>query len=181
MVYGPITASRALSTANLTIRGEKTGDVFRVACGDLDGDAKADLIVTGVVRTSILYNDGVFPADLSTVDLRIGIGWDTRIVGDVNGDGRLDFANYDPFYAQDDAFGDYSGRVLLWYGDHITGTLGADSADATIYGIPGDFLGDGGTVGDLNGDGYSEFGVGGTGYSLGSNLGAVFVWAGGGL
>ena len=140
--------------------------------GDLNGDGHDDFIV-GAPRTSagnvFVYSGidgsqmGVLSGGAATHSFGDGV---TRL-GDVNGDGALDFA------VQDDLF-NTQGRVNVYSGAGL-------NLLHTFVGAANDWLGDHVMgLGDLNGDGFPEVGFGAS-WGLGSTAQRVQIYSFGGF
>ncbi len=118
----------------------ETGDLTEVRVGDFNGDGRDDLAsyepVTG--RWYVHRSVGTeFAAPEVWADFTSTSGWVTHEVGDFNGDGRDDIANYH----------EQSGR---WYVSRSTGSSFSTTRWADFYTndgwsvqLPGDFNGDG--------------------------------------
>jgi hypothetical protein len=129
-----------------------------VAIGDLNGDGRPDVLATSGNNVEVLVGngDGTFQA---AVGYAAGSSPASIVVGDFNGDGKLDVAvlNYGP----------YGVSVLLGNGD---GTLKAPAFYA------GDLPGTSLIVGDFNADGkldlaVADLGLAGAGVYLGNGDG----------
>ena len=141
---------------------------YSVAVGDFNGDGKPDLAVAnsycspsnscpGTVSVLLNRGDGGFAAQ---VHYTVGISPYSVVVGDFNGDGKLDLAAANQ--------GDATVMVLLNSGD---GTFAAPATYAVGQG-PSSLA-----VGDFNGDGLPDLAVG----STGNDAVNVLVNQGGGL
>jgi VCBS repeat protein/FG-GAP repeat protein len=133
-----------------------------VAIGDLDGDGRGDLVTAGSNRqavgsVSVLLNrgGGAFGAARA---YRTGFGSRSVVIGDLNGDERLDLATAN--------FGGHSVSVLLNRGG---GRFGA-RVDYRAGRNPQDIA-----IGDLNGDGNAELVTANTNTSLGGSVSSVSV------
>jgi hypothetical protein len=155
------------------------------ASGDLDGDGQADLLVgaPGAAHDAgraYLYRglpDGRF--DLARTFEPTGangrLGFSLAHLGDINADGRPDFA-IGALFASHAV--DRAGQVLVYFGGP---GLGA-SPDVVLQGNRSlqDFGYCVAPVGDLNGDGYPDLAVGAPADDVnGQQTGRVFVFFGG--
>ncbi|MBP5993292.1 MAG: FG-GAP repeat protein [Candidatus Moranbacteria bacterium] len=170
------------ATADVTITGQSTGDVFGYALtsGDLNADGKTDLAVaaygysSSTGRAYLFYNDGSIPTTAATADVTItgettsnyfGVSLTT---GDLNADGTTDLA------VGAYAYSSSTGRAYIFYNDGSIPTTAA-TADVTITGeTAGDLFGTSLTSGDLNADGKTDLAVGATGYS--TNTGRAYIF-----
>ncbi len=177
------------SSADVTITGEATGDLFgaTLASGDFNADGRVDFIagasgyLTDQGRAYIFYNDGSIPTTAATADVIItgnassdffggnNASVNTAIVpGDFNSDGRMDVAI--------GAYGHSSvtGRVYIFHNDGSIPTTAA-TADVTITGNAGsDRFGIAITSGDLNADGRTDLAVGAENYSSATGRAYIF-------
>jgi FG-GAP repeat/FG-GAP-like repeat len=129
----------AAGSADTIIRGVEINGTFgsSLASGDIDSDGDGDLLVGANANTSggitsevyIFYNDGSYPANLSSADIAITSEDVTQrfgsqvVTGDFNADGRVDFASSAIFAG--------SERVYLFYNDGSIPTTAA-TADVII-------------------------------------------------
>jgi hypothetical protein len=162
----------ALSNGNGTFQTPKevTGGQFAVETHtvDLNGDGKPDLVVTGsAALISYLGNgDGTFGAIAGTGTAYDDLNYQSSIsqhtvLGDFNGDGKIDFANLD-----------YAGDIGLGLGNG-DGTFAAPpllySGQVPVT-IPRNFYGE--VALDLNGDGITDL-IGAGSSSFVAALGAA--------
>ena len=157
-------------TPDIALDAQKTG-VYLAGGGDLDGDGHADLFVWGSPATSTQSN--VFlgatggpsnatghqvstPADATT---NFGIG--TQSIGDLNGDGLVDFVVSDLVAPTTDAGAAGPGTAYVFFGS--TNPLAAlqSTTSLTGEGLANEVFGESSAVvGDVNGDGYDDLVVG---------------------
>jgi FG-GAP repeat/FG-GAP-like repeat len=142
------------ATADVTITRASSG-LNNVKLSDLNADGTQDIIVaepgssTGSVY--VIYNDGSFPASVTSADVTIigevsSVFGSTITVGDLNSDGKEDFAV---------GAGNYSsnvGRAYIFYNDGSIPTTAA-TADVIITGSGPSLFGGSLTAADLNADG----------------------------
>lgn len=105
-----------------------------VALGDLNGDGKPDLVVSGAnVWVYLGQGDGTFNSPMKTADI---IGRRALALGDLNGDGKLDLTALNPFL----------GEVEVFAG-------GGDGSFASPVSYATDSDPEAVALGDVNGDG----------------------------
>ena len=157
----------ANSDADVIFNGE-AGSYFgeSFAVGDLNADSKIDLAVGAAAYSSnagrayIFYNDGTYPTDASSADVRIGgeassyLG-KSMATGDFNADGETDLAVGAYQYSTND------GRVYIFNNDGTYPTA-ATSADAIINGESDSQFGRRIVSADLNADGKTDLAVNGS-------------------
>lgn len=177
----------AVGTRQVFVGPERLGQFgYAVsASGDLDGDGRADLLIGAPAAAhdagrAYLYRglaDGRF--ELATTFEALGpggqLGFSVAHLGDINGDGRPDFAIGAPFASH--AI-DRSGQVLIYFGGR---DLDA-TPDVVLQGARSheDFGFCVAPIGDFNRDGYPDLAVGAPVDDLaGRETGRVFVYFGG--
>ena len=168
----------------------------RASAGDINGDGLPDLLVSAAGSSDFGRLAGVAAVFLNSGSRWSGtgylsdgdrfiygddelqeLGWTTRVVGDVNGDGYADWVTTS-IYEQDSI-----GVMGLFFGARSTGSTGTLSAqsDALFVGDdPGDRLGYD-AVGDFDadGDGISELALGAyLDDAAGVDAGALHVYSG---
>jgi len=194
ITYGPLSNDSDLSSADVRLEGEASGDNAGYACssaGDINGDGQADLVIGANGNDSggssagaayIVYGPASADMDLSAADAKLqGESTSDHAAdalaagGDTDGDGLGDLLIAS--YGDDDA-GTDAGAVYVTLGP-ISGTLSLSGAEAKI-------LGDGGTyfaafhslywAGDVNADGYDDALLGSrSGNSSGSGSAYLFL------
>jgi hypothetical protein len=192
LLYGPLSGSRDLSTADARLTGTATSDEAGTAVAggyDLDGDGLADLVVgapgddTGETNAGAAYaffgapsSGSVTTADAMFVgEEKSGYAGTAVSTGDIDGDGVGDVVV--------GAYADGGGAVFLFYGPPA-GTTYVGAADALVDGIDtSDYAGRAlAADGDANGDGYDDLLIGAWGADDGgSSSGAAYVVLGGGF
>ncbi len=152
----------AASSADVTITGGATGDLFgkSLAAGDFDADSKTDLAVgasgysSSTGRAYIFYGDGSIPTTAGTADITITGDASTKFgialaSGDMNTDGKMDLV------VGATTVSTSTGAAYIFYGDGSIPTA-ASSADVTITGEASSYFGYTLAVGDLNADGKTD-------------------------
>jgi FG-GAP repeat/FG-GAP-like repeat len=178
----PITAA----TADVTITGNATGDLFgdKFAVADLNYDGEMDVAIgargysTATGRAYIFYGDGTIPTTAATADITIdgnaasdAFGG-ALTVGDMNADARVDLIVGGYGYTTN------TGRAYIFYNDGSIPTTAA-TADVTIDGnATSDYFGSSLATADLNFDGEADLLVGAYGY--GSSTGRAYIFYGDG-
>lgn len=137
------TAQQVIATVYGTIGNGQLGTVVR-AVGDIDGDGVGDFVASAPNATPgrALLISGATRATLATFISSVGNGFgdrDVNPIGDVNGDGTVDFAI------------GYSNRGPLEV------YSGASGARLYTLGAPFEYFGFACSVGDYDGDGRDDF------------------------
>ena len=175
MVFGPVTGTMGLGSADAELTGESDEDYSggSVASGDFNNDGYDDLLIGALNEDAGGTNAGaaymVFgpisgDAGLATADAKLtGTGASDQAgkvvasAGDVDNDDNDDLLIAG--YKNDDA-GTNAGAAYLFYGPATSGDL--DTADAILQGVSDqDMAGSWvGGAGDVDGDGYDDILVG---------------------
>ncbi len=188
LIHGPgldKELSRATGVLLGTDAGEEAGDGLHAA-GDVDGDGLDDLLIGApghhaVGRVYLVHGpvtatfnlavaDAVFDGQATSDD-----AGETLATGDLDGDGRRDFAIGAPGA---DGLAQEGGMVYLVFGP-VTGDVSLDLADGRVWGSAYENVGDSLAIpGDLDGDGVDELVVGSTWASDGGHdeQGRAFVF-----
>lgn len=206
LLDGPITATRALSNADVQILGTATGDDFgwSLAVGDLNDDGVSDLAIgapranrNGKADTGAVYLFyGPITTDLTLADADFildGVlskdyaGTSIAIADDINGEGLNDLLIGAPGKDTNTSTKD-SGALYLVYGetlrDTTSPTISLVNADAIFSGThAGDMLGSAIATDDLDRDGFSDVVVSAPKLDHDAMLdaGSVFIWFGGSI
>jgi hypothetical protein len=122
---------------------DSTGAPIMVAAGDVNGDAKPDIVLTWGTQVEALLNTGT-GTFVATQPYDVGADPLSVTLGDVNGDGNLDIVTANAYYPPGSGVPLGTVSVLLGHGD---GTFGATQTYA-IGGEPNSIA-----LGDFNEDG----------------------------
>jgi hypothetical protein len=172
VVFGPVSGTTSLSSANATLIGETASDFagWSVGAADTDGDGLYEAMIgatgqdAGGTTSGAVYlvEDPSGSLDLSLADAKlIGesasdyAGYSVAGLGDVDGDGLDDIAVGGP------SSGTGAGMAWVLAGP-VSGTIDLSAADATLTGVAGgDSTGaDVARGGDVDGDGVGDLLVG---------------------
>ncbi|MFS8203328.1 FG-GAP-like repeat-containing protein (plasmid) [Streptomyces sp. CWNU-52B] len=183
---GSSRTGRTTPAYTLTVTGAQLLN-WEAGVGDVNGDGKDDLAVTGDPGTGRPGTD-IYTGQEGRPNRiqRVDDGGTAVALGDIDGDGFADMATSltwpDAFYVDDPSNG--SGYVTVRYGSR-TGfgdpvTLHQDSTGVPGADEDGDNWGSSVAIGDITGDGKAELVVGANGEALGSleNAGDVTVFRG---
>ncbi|MFD5780527.1 FG-GAP-like repeat-containing protein [Streptomyces sp. NPDC126933] len=157
-------------------------DIFNLTAGNVNGDARTDLIVDGYEGDSSgdyswnanYYLPGSASGITTTGSLKLPAGIITDI-GDTNGDGYGDIVVGNSWDVSADSPGrSKGGAVDVVYGTPSGPTGGVFTIDQNSPGVPGsnetgDSFGHELSLGDINGDGLQDLAIG----SPGEDIGAV--------
>jgi hypothetical protein len=160
-------------------------DRSALTAGRVDGDGRADLVVTGLKANryelgSAVYYRGTASGITKAATLRPA---ETAAIGDLNKDGYGDIALGNPEEPADEPSASTGGRI-----DVVYGTSSGPSATRRVAltqnsaGVPdtseyGDRFGQALAIGDYDKDGYGDLAVGVPGESFGDAV-DVRTWAG---
>ncbi len=193
LVYGPITGTRYLSTADAMLIGENEGDEAgwnAAFAGDVNGDGYDDVLVgasynaaggTEAGAAYLEFGPMIGDLDLSSADVKfIGentgdhAGYAVASAGDVNADGYDDILIGAP---RNDVGGKDAGVAYLIRGP-LTVDVGLTDASTQFIGEDeDDYAGASlASAGDVNGDGYDDFLIGAfRNNEGGGNAGAAYL------
>jgi hypothetical protein len=131
---------------------DSTGAPIMVAAGDVNGDAKPDIVLTWGTQVEALLNTGT-GTFVATQPYDVGADPLSVTLGDVNGDGHLDIVTANAYYPPGSGVPLGTVSVLLGHGD---GTFEA----ARTYAIGGEPNSN--ALGDFNKDGKLDIVTAGT-------------------
>jgi hypothetical protein len=177
--------------------GEEDWTGNAVACGDVDGDRRPDLVLAACLRDTYLPPLRRDAGEAFVLCARVGFTGRTLVdadavlfgevtgdefatsltAGDVDGDGMAEMAFGTPL---NDALGTNVGRVYLVRGQAALTSMPAANADVLLTGQPtNESFGMALTVGDMNGDGLEDLVAGAPMASFTHNgSGRAFVYLG---
>ncbi len=177
--YGPLTASGTATATGAAVLTGATSSAYLgyyLSAGDHDGDGVDDLVAGSygwssskgagyIVYGGSRWSSGTITGASAVAELTGStnydyVGYNVAGGGDLDGDGTEEVAF--GAYGQDGG-GSSAGALYLLYGSGTrrSGTAAASTADATIVGAAGDYLGYSvAFVDDMDGDGLDELLVG---------------------
>jgi hypothetical protein len=170
------------NTADVTMTGEATGDIFGYSvstAGDVNGDGYSDVMVGannygGSLGRGYVFFGGALmnnAADVTMTGETGGsyLGSALSYAGDVNGDGYSDV-----ILGSRDSFGSVGRAYIFLGGASMDNTADVTMTGEAIFNFFGTSVS---SAGDVNGDGYSDVIIGARGYS--TNTGRAYVFFGG--
>ncbi len=187
-----LTATAARAQSWVSDASGANGDLFGAAIsalGDVNGDGRSEFLVgiPGALTDDgevFLWHGGtgmpVAPDLVWTGAANENFGWAVARIGDVNDDGKDDFAVGAPLA---DNAGLDAGRVYVFYGETLAAGTASARADVIIAGEnAGDNFGwSVSAAGDMDGDGRDDFIVGAPGNDgAGLDAGAAYIIYGSG-
>ena len=193
IVYGPISGTTNLASADAKLRGQSTNDLAGYAvtiAGDVNADGNDDVLVaaqwndeggTEAGAVYLLHGPQYGTVELGSADAKfVGenagdeAGMSLGQAGDIDGDGYADVL---VGAALHNGVASDAGAGYLCYGP-VSGTVDLSTADARFDGEAASDSAGGWTVGagDVDGDGYGDILVSARGSDLAvSNAGAVYL------
>jgi hypothetical protein len=201
LLYGPLTGTIGLGSADLTMVGENAGDQVGYAvssAGDTNADGYDDCLLGAPYHDYAATDSGAAyvvlggsrsgSLDLSAADAKVGgeggddgAGWSVAPAGDMDGDGDDDVLIG---AALEDAGGTGAGAAYLMYGP-LAALTSLATADAKFIGErEGDYAGNSvASVGDVSGDGKGDVMIGAPYEDYGANTrsGSAYLLLGQGL
>ncbi|MFE0189816.1 FG-GAP-like repeat-containing protein [Streptomyces sp. NPDC058989] len=185
---GPITPPGVAGAVSTLDRSSASLDARSLVAGNVNGDGSTDLVVVGLANAPEFGTDAWFVKGGATLTsgktLRLVNGYGdgaegAGVIADFNKDGYGDLAVGSMMY------GNYQGRVSLWYGSATGPAASARITQATtgVAGTPetGDSFGSSLSAADVDGDGYRDLAVGVFGEQISAKTteGGVHVLRGG--
>jgi len=172
LLYGPLSGSTTMSSADVTINGEAGGDYtgFTNSVGDVNGDGVMDAVLGSYSSKSAPSGGSVFvifgPPSAATMttgssDVIIrgttagGLLSSGLFSNDIDGDG-----NYDILAGETGGHGG-KGGAYLFFGP-LSGTITTADAYSNISGHASGMIGDGAAIGDIDGDSFGDLLIGST-------------------
>ncbi len=175
LVYGPVSGTVDLSSADAKFRGEDTDDMASTvaSAGDVNGDGFGDIFIGAQGHNTAVPDAGaayvVFgpvsgTIDLSTADVQLYGSAESAVAGfAVSSAGDVDDDGYSDLIVGaylDDTAGSNAGITYLFFGP-LSGTMDLSDADALLFGVSPDRSGRSlSSAGDTNGDGYDDLVIG---------------------
>lgn len=183
LFHGPGTSSATLSSADATFAGTSTTAAFGTAMtgGDLD-QSGADEVILGSTSAGVAYvwldpGSGAYTPTYAAATISGGTTAGSLgaalAAGDFDNDGADDLT----VGAPGSGTGATGGRVLMFLGPNVTGTLGTTTADLdATSSTSSDGLGTFVRMRDLDDDGECDLAIGVPGLdSAGTNYGGVYL------
>jgi hypothetical protein len=186
VLYGPLSGSSTMASADGTFSGEGAGDYsgYCVSQGDVNGDGLADALIGSYNSTAgsqagamyVVFGPASGSASLSTADVIIRGDTASQQFGLGNWSDDVDSDGQDELFVG--APGDNgTGGAFLFFAPLSAGTYAASDAEVHLTGErTSDYVGHGVAIGDFDGDGFGDLAMGALNEATGgSGAGAAYI------